>query len=214
MGKNLFTLPNLLTIYRFPAGLAILYLLMRMDSANYPDKVYPVWIAAAIGVVSFFTFLSDYYDGKLARQGNCVSDFGKMMDPVADNMFFTLLMLGLVLSDRFSVSVWFMVVMLYREAGVQIIRRLAALRGVVLAAGRAGKIKTALQCVFMGILGAAVLLKDAGCGFIEEKYLVWGAWGASALAALGGIVSLLAYLVQLPQMLAAQKDSADANKTA
>ena len=214
MLKSVCSLPNLLTCYRFPAGLAVLWLLTQMDPRFYPAGRYPLWISLTIAVISFLVFLSDYYDGKLARSANQVSDFGKIMDPVADNMFFTLLMLGLVLSPRFSVSVWFTVVMLYREASVQIIRRMAALKGVVLMAGWAGKLKTALQCVLMGILGVMLLAKDAGCGFIDEKYLVWGAWIGSAFAAVGGILSLGAYILQLPQMINEQKEQTNANKTA
>lgn len=213
MARKFLTLPNLMTCYRFPAGLAMLWLLQRMDPANYPAGAdgqthYPVWIALTIAIVSFLTFISDYYDGKLARQNHDVSDFGKIMDPVADNMFFTLLMLGLALSGRFHVSVWFTVVMLYREAGVQILRRQAALKGVVLMAGWAGKVKTALQCVVMAILGFAVLFKDAGWLDIPEKWLIVTAWAASAFAAVGGLVSLGAYVAQLPQMIASQREAA------
>ena len=213
MARKFFTLPNLMTCYRFPAGLAMLWLLQRMDPSNYPpgadgQSAYPLWISLTIAIVSFLTFISDYYDGKLARHNHAVSDFGKIMDPVADNMFFTLLMLGLVLSGRFAVSVWFTVIMLYREAGVQILRRQAALKGVVLMAGWAGKLKTALQCIVMAILGFAILFKDAGLLNIPEKWLIAGAWAASAFAAVGGIVSLGAYVAQLPQMIARQREEA------
>lgn len=213
MSKKIFNLPNMLTCYRFPAGLAMLWLVMRMDPRIYPENQYPLWIALTILIISILTFLTDFYDGKVARRYNIVTDFGKIMDPVTDSLFFTLLLLGLALSGRFAVSIWFTVIMIYREAGVQIIRRIAALKGVVLMAGWAGKLKMALQGIVMGIFGFAAFFNDAGWLKVGERNLVILAWTGSAVTALCGVLSLAAYIKQLPQMIAEQKEQAEAAKT-
>lgn len=207
MNKNIFNIPNLMTCYRIPAGLLVLWLVERMNPVIYPDGKYPAWIIITIMILSVFVFLTDVYDGKIARRYNIVTDFGKMMDPIADSLFFTLLLLGLTVSARFNVSVWFAVLMIYREAGVQIIRRVAALKGVVLMAGWAGKLKMVVQGIATAILGFTVLINDCGIYAISENILRWCAWSAAAITAMVGILSLITYIKQLPVMINEQKNN-------
>lgn len=203
MDKNIFNLPNVLTIFRFPAGLALLWLLMQYNPASIgnSDKM---WVSILLTIVAVLAFLSDFFDGKLARKHGIVTNFGKMLDPVADSMLFTLLMLGLAMSPRFEVPIWFTVIMLYREAGVQILRRYAAVGGVVLMAGWAGKAKMFIQCIGMGALAILLLVKDLSFIDIPELVLTKFAWWASALSAIVGLISLYLYIKQLPEMMKEQ----------
>ncbi|GHS91945.1 hypothetical protein FACS1894139_13670 [Planctomycetales bacterium] len=205
MNPRLLNLPNLMTFFRFPAGLVVLWLFVRMSPENYPDG-YPVWAAIAIAIIGVLTFLTDFYDGRVARRYGIVTDAGKMLDPIADSLFFTLLLMGLALSGRFEVSIWFTVIMLYREAGVQTMRRIAALKGVVLMAGWAGKLKMALQGAAMGVFGFALFVNDLRLVAVGEPVLIVLAWLGSAVAALCGLLSLGAYLWQLPEMMCEQKE--------
>lgn len=207
MDKKVLNVPNMVTVFRFPASIAMLWLLMCF-SANPPEGGYPVWISICAAIVSFLTFLSDFFDGKIARAYGTVTNFGKMMDPIADSIFFTLLLLGLAVSPRFEVSIWFTVIMLYREAGVQAMRRYAAYRGVVLMAGWSGKFKMVAQCVAMAGLGVAILVTDTGLYPFSESTLRGFAWWASCLTALIGLWSLGVYLWQLPAMLREQARAA------
>ena len=203
MDNNIFNLPNVLTIFRFPAGLALLWLLMQYNpvSIGNSDKM---WVSILLTIVAVLAFLSDFFDGKLARKHGIVTNFGKMLDPVADSMLFTLLMLGLAMSPRFEVPIWFAVIMLYREAGVQILRRYAAVGGVVLMAGWAGKAKMFIQCIGMGALAILLLVKDLSFIDIPEIVLTKFAWWASALSAIVGLISLYLYVKQLPEMMKEQ----------
>lgn len=206
MNKSVLNLPNIITMIRFPAGLGMLWLLMQY-TAPRADGTYPMWIAIAIAIVSVITFLSDFLDGKIARSMGIVTNFGKIMDPIADSLFFTLLLLGLAVSPRFEVTIWFTVIMFYREAGVQVMRRYAAFKGVVLMAGWAGKLKMLVQCLAMAGFGLALLASDTGVYRFSEGFLRCFAWWGSLLSALVGILSLIMYLRQLPQMMEEQSDS-------
>lgn len=205
MSKNVINLPNLLTLFRFPAALAMLWLLQQYTS-QAPAGGYPVWIAVGITIVSVLTFFSDLLDGKIARAYKIVTNFGKVMDPVADSIFFTLLLMGLAVSPRFEVSIWFTVIMLYREAGVQVMRRFAAYQGVVLMAGWSGKLKMFLQCVVMAALGLTLLASDTGLHVVSEAFLKSFAWWSSLVTAVAGLLSFGVYIKQLPQMMRDHKD--------
>jgi CDP-diacylglycerol--glycerol-3-phosphate 3-phosphatidyltransferase len=205
MNGQLINLPNLMTFFRFPAGLLMLWLVMRLTTDDHP-----AWISIVVLIIAILTFLTDFYDGRLARRYHLVTDAGKMLDPIADSLFFTLLMMGLALSPRFEVSIWFTVIMLYREAGVQTIRRVAALKGVVLMAGWAGKLKMALQGIVMGVLGFAVFFNDTGIYAIDENTLIFLAWFGSAVTALCGLLSVAAYVKQLPAMIKEQATASNA----
>lgn len=214
MSKSVLNLPNMITMFRFPASIAMLWLLMQFDvplvdsTGDIPAisaaTGYPMWIAISIALVSFLTFLSDWSDGKVARKYGIVTDFGKVMDPVADSIFFTLLLMGLAISPRFNVTIWFTVVLIFREAGVQVMRRHAAYCGVVLMAGWAGKMKMLVQCLVMAGLGFAILFTDTGIFKFSESILRSFAWWASAACALVSIWSFIAYLKQLPAMMQEQ----------
>lgn len=204
MSHKIWNAPNLVTLFRFPASLALLWLFLQYT--KQPEgHPYPAWIAIGIGVVCLLSFLSDYVDGKIARAYGIVTDFGKIMDPIADSIFFTLLLLGLAVSPRFEISIWFTVIMIYREAGVQIMRRYAAQRGVVLMAGWSGKFKMFVQCLAMAFFGLALFCTDTGIYVFSENFLRGFAWWASLLTAVVGIWSLVVYLMQLPKMIEEQR---------
>lgn len=203
MDNNIYNLPNALTVFRFPAGVVLLWLLMQYGSADTADPG-RIWVSVLIAIFAVLAFLSDLYDGKLARSRGIVTNFGKMLDPVADSMLFTLLMLGLAMSPRFNITIWFTVIMLYREAGVQILRRYAAVGGVVLMAGWAGKAKMFVQCIGMGVLAFMLLVSDLSIIKIPEVIIVEFAWWASALSAVVGLISLFLYIKQLPEMMKEQ----------
>jgi CDP-diacylglycerol--glycerol-3-phosphate 3-phosphatidyltransferase len=209
MDRTLFNLPNLMTSYRFPAGLAVLWLIVSLNPATYPNGHYPAWISVTVMILATLVFLTDFYDGRVARRYGIVTNAGKMLDPIADSLFFTLLLMGLSLSGRFHVWIGFTVVLLYREAAIQTIRRYAALHGVALMAGRAGKLKMAAQSIAMSIFGFAVMFNDLGWARISEPALIALAWFGAMVTAAGAVISLGAYLRQLPAMIAAQKPAAE-----
>ncbi|MDE9366212.1 CDP-diacylglycerol--glycerol-3-phosphate 3-phosphatidyltransferase [Luteipulveratus sp. YIM 133132] len=92
--------------------------------------------------------LTDRIDGDLARARGLVTDFGKVVDPIADKALMGMALIGLSLIDE--VPWWITVVILVREIGVTLLR-FAVIRHGVMPASRGGKLKTALQAFAIGL---------------------------------------------------------------
>lgn len=90
-------------------------------------------------------FLTDMLDGYLARKNNQVSDFGKIMDPLADKVLVSAAMV--LLTQANVVSAWVTVLVLAREFIVSGVRMAAAAEGNVVAASVWGKVKTMWQFI-------------------------------------------------------------------
>ena len=75
--KDYFTIPNLMGYFRILLIPVFMVLYYKAES----QKEYMVALA-----VLLISFLSDFFDGKIARRFNCVTDFGKMLDPFADKL--------------------------------------------------------------------------------------------------------------------------------
>lgn len=103
------------------------------------------WVAAVLFALAAGT---DRLDGWLARRLDQVTDWGKLMDPIADK-----LLIGgtlVVLSALGDVPWWLTAVVLVRELGITAMR-MAVLRYVVIPASPGGKLKTVLQSVGIGL---------------------------------------------------------------
>ena len=130
-------LPNKLTIIRAIAvPFFIVFYLMEM---YVPALV--IFVAASI---------TDYFDGKIARAQNLVTNFGKIMDPLADKILVYSALCLFVESG--IIAAWMMIIILAREFVIAGMRTVAASEGRVLAAGMSGKIKTALQMVAVCVM--------------------------------------------------------------
>jgi CDP-diacylglycerol--glycerol-3-phosphate 3-phosphatidyltransferase len=99
-----------------------------------------VWQWIAFGVFVFAS-LTDYVDGQIARKCGQVSDFGKFLDPLADKLLVIAAMVMLCQWGR--MPAWALMIVLTREFAVTGLRLIAVSKGVVIAAGWSGKVKTA-----------------------------------------------------------------------
>jgi len=94
--------------------------------------------------------LTDMLDGKIARKYNLVTNFGKLMDPLADKL---LVMSALIcLAQIGDVPGWMVIIILGREFIITGMRQVAAAQGIVIAAGTTGKIKTITQMIAIPLL--------------------------------------------------------------
>lgn len=104
----------------------------------------------AAAVIFILAALTDMLDGKIARKYNLVTNFGKLMDPLADKL---LVMSALIcLSQVGDVAGWMVIVILGREFIITGMRQVAAAQGIVIAAGTTGKIKTITQMIAIPLL--------------------------------------------------------------
>lgn len=101
-----------------------------------------MYIAGGIFIIASLT---DLLDGYIARSRNMITKFGKFMDPLADKL---LVMSAFVCFVELQlVPSWIVIVILSREFIVSIFRAIAAAEGIVIAAGKWGKYKTATQMI-------------------------------------------------------------------
>ncbi len=138
-------LPNKLTLSRFVMTFFFIYFISRES------------LAAMMSATFIFSLASftDYLDGYLAKKNNQISDFGVMMDPIADKFLILAAFIAFVRMQ--IVDDWMVVVILGREIIVTGFRLFAMSRGKVLAAERAGKHKTVSQIVaIFSILGLLI----------------------------------------------------------
>ena len=101
-------------------------------------------------VIFILAAITDMLDGKIARKYNLVTNFGKLMDPLADKL---LVMSALIcLAQIGDVPGWMVIIILGREFIITGMRQVAAAQGIVIAAGTTGKIKTITQMIAIPLL--------------------------------------------------------------
>ena len=139
---------------------------------NLPNKLtiariisVPFFIAAYMFgyyILAFVLFIAasftDMLDGKIARKYNLVTNFGKIMDPLADKIL-VYSAFCLMVEDG-TVPGWMLIVILAREFAIAGMRTVAASDGTVIAAGMSGKIKTVLQMIAVPLLLLTAAIDD------------------------------------------------------
>ncbi len=174
-------LPNKLTVLRV---LMVPFFVFFM--INDIPTGYGKWIALALFIVAGFT---DFFDGKIARKYNLVTNFGKFMDPLADKL---LVCSALVcLTGKGALASWIVIVIISREFIISGFRLVASDNGVVIAASYWGKFKTVFQMIMIGML-----IGDLPFAFyrILTQAVVW-------IALILTIVSLVDYLYKNREVL-------------
>ena len=150
-------LPNILTVGRiFLTGLFILFMTKQGISAKL--------IAAFLFTLAS---ISDYLDGYIAKTRGLVTDFGKIMDPIADKFLMLSAFCLFMMAGLFPL--WMLVLIAAREIIVTALRLIAMRRGNVLAAEAAGKLKTVIQIVAVYLIMIAMIVNESGLGFISNR---------------------------------------------
>ncbi|NIA14046.1 MAG: CDP-diacylglycerol--glycerol-3-phosphate 3-phosphatidyltransferase [Nitrospiraceae bacterium] len=140
-------LPNKLTVARFGMTFAFVGLMSTGRLAGYL-AAYLLFIAAT---------LTDYYDGKIARARGLVTDFGKLLDPVADKVLLNGALIMLMKMPGLNIPAWTVVVIIAREFLVTGARSLAATRGTIIGANIWGKTKAVIQMVYVFVFLALAI---------------------------------------------------------
>jgi cardiolipin synthase (CMP-forming) len=165
------TIPNMLSLFRLVLVVPITYMII-VDGPL-------LWIFA----LALVAVASDYFDGRIARWSNTVSEWGKVLDPLADKVAAAMVVMALVV--RGSLPLWLLVVILVRDVliilgGVALARR----TGEVVVSTMAGKI--AVSTLALTVL-AALLRAD-------PPIVVWLAYATAALMTLSFLLYAYRYV--------------------
>ncbi len=172
-------LPNRITIGRIClVPVFIVFLLLS------PKFAYFKWIALFLFV---FASVTDFLDGKIARSRGLVTNFGKFMDPLADKLLVCSALIALI--PLGLIPTWVVIVIVAREFVISGFRLIAVEKGVVLAASKMAKLKTATQMVMI-----IVLIMDLAFLRIPGQILIW-------LSLILTVASLTEYLVKNAHIL-------------
>lgn len=139
------TLPNKITIFR----ICLVPLMIITAYLPYINDFILFWNISIGQLVILVLFiigsLSDFLDGYIARKSNCVTTFGKFLDPIADKILTVAALLYLVKLGY--VEVWIVLIIVLREFIVSGIRLITAKKDIVIAASFLGKLKTTITMV-------------------------------------------------------------------
>ena len=168
MKKSAMNLPNTLSLIRVALVPAFVATLIFMRDLG-------IWGIVVPTVIYVITALTDMLDGMIARKYNLVTDFGKFIDPLADQFMVISSMIAILVrmllegSDILAlVFVWVVLLILLRELGVTSLRLVVAGNsGIVVAASVFGKIKTISQMV-----GTVVIIVEPLIPFFSENRIL------------------------------------------
>ncbi len=134
-------LPNTLTVARIALVPVMVYLLWDQ----------PTQLETAVGFVVFVgAMITDIIDGWLARRWNLTSPAGAYLDPMADKLMVTTVLVMMI--PLGWVPVWLVVLLLCRELAITGLRGIASQEGMVISASTLGKFKTAYQSTALGFI--------------------------------------------------------------
>ncbi len=153
---------------------------------SFPPTTWNGWSAAIVFTIASIT---DWFDGALARKYQAESTMGKFMDPIADKVLVSSVLIMLLPIGR--VDPVMVIIILLRDIFIGGIRSVAAADGVVISAKNTGKWKTGVQMV--GI--PALLIHNPIFGFPTHHMGVTLLWISAVLSIISGIQYTRAYFI-------------------
>ena len=159
--RTIVNLPNILTVSRILA--TPLFLAMFSEDAH--------WRGVAV-IVFLLASLTDLYDGRLARARDCVTAFGRFMDPLADKILVTSALVAFALGR--IVNAWIVVPIVIRDVVITGMRMYGLYQGRMMETSRLAKWKSTVQLVTVIVILTLVGLQEVA-GYYE-----WGVQAAWA----------------------------------
>jgi cardiolipin synthase (CMP-forming) len=161
-------LPNILTLSRI-AAIPVLVLLVSVGAP---------WSSFCAALLFTIAAITDYFDGYFARERQLLSDFGRMLDPIADKLLVGATLMALVGFGHLpGLGIYPAIVIMLREILVSGLREYLAGIRVGLPVTKLAKWKTGVQMVALGLL----LLGHQGAHFMGLGILPMDALGAILL---------------------------------
>ncbi len=170
--RHLINLPNILTYLRMAIIPVIIFVLMVPVSTKSFNIAFLLFVLASI---------TDYLDGILARSWNLVTSIGKLLDPLADKLLTSAVLIMLIPVDR--VPAWLVFLIIGREITITGLRSIAASQGLIIKASRMGKNKMISQTIAISLLLLTIphlqsLLHNLGLFFLWVS-VVLSYWSAT-----------------------------------
>lgn len=134
---QILNLPNKITLGRIALVPLVLVLMA------FGTKLSCLFAAFFFGLAAF----SDLIDGYLARKANQITNLGKFLDPLADKVLVSSVLIMMV--EKGWVAAWLVIVIICRDLFITGLRAVASDHGIVIAADRLGKLKTVVQIASM-----------------------------------------------------------------
>lgn len=129
-------------------------------------------LAKSLALMTFLAAsFTDFLDGYIAKKYNMVTDFGKLMDPIADKILILAAFLAFV--EMELIPAWMVVIIIFREAAVTGLRILALTKNRVIAADDGGKNKMVSQVATVLVALVFLILKELGKAQNIYKDAIW-----------------------------------------
>ena len=180
-------LPNQLTILRIILAFVFMFFIFS-QGLTFKILALLVFTAAA---------LTDLFDGRIAKARNLITDFGKIMDPIADKVLVLAAFLSFIQLQL--IPAWTVMVIILREVMITSLRIFALSKGKVIAASQSGKHKAVSQMTAIFIILISMILKEVmlnlstwQTSFDKTTHLI--AYIAMLITAILTLISGLSYL--------------------
>jgi CDP-diacylglycerol--glycerol-3-phosphate 3-phosphatidyltransferase len=184
VGQKKFPLAMTLTLFRIFLTVPVLLLAYTQDPTLE-------WVAIFLFIIASIT---DYYDGYFARKWNQVSNLGKFLDPIADKILVSSLLILFVYQNK--VDIWMVLLFITRDTLIGGVRAAAAADHIIIAAHTTGKWKAALQMVSVPFL--MTKLEFMGWNLNQTGYFLL--WFSVGLSLLSGWQYIQLYVSQRPKL--------------
>ncbi len=162
------------------------------------------WIFNTLALAIFVAAsITDYYDGKIARRKRLITNFGKLMDPVADKILVSAAFISFLKVDFLGLPAWPVIILVAREFFVTGIRAAGAAEGKIIPARFAGKAKMVFQvitiCTALTVMVVRGILKDfellGGAPLLQVEW--WTSAGVYVLTLVTAVITLYTGLLYL-----------------
>jgi CDP-diacylglycerol--glycerol-3-phosphate 3-phosphatidyltransferase len=175
-------LPNRITVARI---LLIPVIMVFLQVKTFPVIHLSDFTITYNQILATFVFIiaasTDGLDGYIARKRKLVTNLGKLLDPLADKLLVTAVLVYLV--ELGKIPAWIVIVIIGREFAVTGLRQIALLEGIVMAASKLGKWKTGIQITAI----IALLLNNFPFNFIDIRFDLISSWAAVIITVYSGV---------------------------
>jgi CDP-diacylglycerol--glycerol-3-phosphate 3-phosphatidyltransferase len=174
-------LANRITIARIMLVPVIMFFLQ----VKFPDIHFEQFSITYNQIIATLIFIiaasTDSLDGYIARKQKLVTNLGKLLDPLADKLLISAVLIYLVELNK--IEAWIVIVIIGREFAITGLRQIALLEGMVMAASKLGKWKTGIQITAI----ISLLINNFPFNFIGVRFDLISSWAAVLITIYSGI---------------------------